>query len=230
MSYLGSILTTTRLRIKTAPLARYLGAMKPLFLFVFLGLGLAQDSDTDEVAEPPIEMGSLLLDVRQPVQIDLDGQTIGQLYRPGEIHMAVQAGDHVLRVHLNGVASEHPLTVDDKQATHVLISEGGVFTPERNDDQPEVQAFTELTFAAHADQAFMVQLGRDRFVIDPQTPVQLKRATGSHPLSVRNEDGTVIWVNGTLHLAGTSDVTLHLIEGKSPQISGDATLRGAAAP
>ena len=204
--------------------------MNILLLTTCLALSLAQESDTDAAEEKPPEMGEVLLDVRQPAQVDLDGQTIGQLYRPGEIHMAVQEGQHILRVHLNGIANEHPLVVKGKQTTHVLISEGCVFTPESAQRSTEAQSFTQLTLAAHADQAFMVQLGRDRFMIEPQAPVQLTRATGSHPLTVRNEDGTVIWVKGTLNLFGTSDVTLHFIEGKSPQVSGDASLRGAAAP
>lgn len=201
-----------------------------VFPLVWLGVCLAQESDPIEKETPAVATGNLLLDVRQPAQIDLDNLTIGQLYRPGEIQMEVAQGEHTLRVHLSGVATEHALNIKSDQTTHVLISEGGVFTPERVDASPEVQPLTTLTLAAHAGQGFMVYLGRDRFLVEPQSPVQLNRTTGSHPLSVRNEDGTVIWVNGTLQLAGTTDVTLHLIEGKSPQITGDATLRGASAP
>jgi hypothetical protein len=156
MSYRDAIHTTTPVRIKSTGCARYLGAMKPLLLWVWLGLGLAQDSTTEASQEEPVEAGRVLLDVRQPVQIDLDGQTVGQLYRSGEIQMEVPEGEHVLRVHLNGEASEHPLIVRGRQTTYVLISEGGVFTPERDEEASEAQPFTQLTLAAHADQAFLV--------------------------------------------------------------------------
>jgi len=184
---------------------------------------LPRADNPDVATSPPasLEMGELEVEAMQPAEILLDGVKLGQLWFPGEVGFAVPAGDHLLRVYMQGKPSDLAIRVPANGEVRVLAGRTGLSATHDTDDDA-VAASVQVEFRVMDARGASLRLGDQRHKVQAGSPLSLELDTGPHVLSVRSSDGTVIWASGVLTVSGAAPVVVHVTEGRLPEVSGGA--------
>lgn len=179
----------------------------------------AQDGASS--ASPP--QGHLVLDARLPMELLVDGQPLAQLYKAGEVRLELLAGTRRIRVYTNGLPNDLDIVVPQDGEVHLLAGRSGVTVGNAARAVPvEVAATTEIPVQVRMTDNTGARLHVDqhRYEIGAGAQLDLSLPSGSHDVSIRSENGTVVWAHGTLMVTGPDPVVLQLSEGRLPEVSG----------
>lgn len=182
---------------------------------------LAALSSAEEPEAP--SRGHIVVDARVPAEVLFDGQMVGQLYFPSTLRVEVPAGEHTLRIYTNGVHEDLAIDVPSDDELQVLVGRTGTTVEGQELSLPsEQEEVTEVAvqFRVHGTEPVRMVLGKRRFDLATDEQVDVTLKPGSHKLSLRNEDGTVIWASGMLRLTGPEDVVVQITEGRMPEVGG----------
>lgn len=181
-------------------------------------LAVAAALATDPAPEP----GTLDIDARLPAEVLLDGRPIAELYQASRLLVEVPSGEHVLKVYTNGNPEEIDIEVPEDDSLMVLVGRTGLSI-----DARVAEGLREVPDAPVAVQVRMSDsigakliVDRDRYAIGPNAQLDLQLPAGAHRLSVRSDDGTVVWASGTLNVHGPDAVVVQVSEGRLPEVSG----------
>lgn len=190
-----------------------------MLIILLSSLALAGQPD----ALQAVPMGSLLVDAKVPAEILIDGERIGQLFVATELRVAVPAGAHTLSVVREGRPED--LTVDIVEAadTVLVVGRNGTSVGSRLEElavQDDPDALVAVDVRVTGEARLQLRLGGSRFDLVPGQAMTLHLPQGSHPVSLRNHNGTVVWATGSLVLKGGDTAVVQLAEGRLPELSG----------
>ncbi|MEQ1565362.1 MAG: hypothetical protein ABMA64_06970 [Myxococcota bacterium] len=172
-------------------------------------------------AAPPedhlLDTTELVVDAKLPAEVLLEGVKLAQLYFPAEVRWKVEVGEHLARVYTNGNPVDVPITLVAGVTTKIVVGRSGV-TTERL-DRPEATGPAKLELRMVGAGGAVVRLDREAHHLDAGGRVELELPSGSHPMSVRSADGTVIWAAGALDVY-QGEVLVMIAEGRLPEVSG----------
>jgi hypothetical protein len=178
----------------------------------------ADNPDAEAAPTAPATMGQLQVEALLPTEIVVDGVKIAQLWLPGSATFSIPVGDHLLRVYTQGKPNDLRIHVDGERGLKVLVGRTGVSTEQAA--APDLDATVAVEFRVMGTRAATLRLDDGKHKVQPGQPLALELDAGSHPLSVRSEDGTVIWASGVLAISGAAPVVVHVTEGRMPEVSG----------
>lgn len=186
------------------------------------------DAATPVMAErsPAQQRGVLVFDSRVPTEILVDGTTVAKLFREGKLQVDVPAGVRSLRVYTNGTPQDLEVVVPASGTLDVLVGRTGLSVdPSATRSVPNEVPAGDVAVQVRMTGPIGARLYLDdkRFEVGAGSQVDLALPTGDHPLSVRNENGTVVWASGTLKVEGPDAVVVQLSEGRLPEVSGRGT-------
>lgn len=181
----------------------------------------ADNPDATTGSPASLQVGELEVEAMQPAEILLDGVKLGQLWFPGEVGFEVPAGDHLLRVYMQGKPSDLAIRVPVNGEVRVLAGRTGLSATQDTDDEG-VAASVQVEFRVMDARGATLRLDDQRHKVQAGSPLSIELDTGPHVLSVRSSDGTVIWASGVLTISGAAPVVVHVTEGRLPEVSGGA--------
>lgn len=160
--------------------------------------------------------GELQIEADLPVRVVVDEQPVGMLQVPGRMIFETEIGRHTVVLHLAETTEQVVVDVGSLVPTFVRIDDKGavVVGTSKPDGPPAVVLHTD------GDMPLLVLLDRQRFQVSPGFDVTMPLTVGDHALSVRSADGTMIYASGTLAMEGGAGLTVNLLEGRLPQVSG----------
>jgi len=184
-------------------------------LFWTLSFALAQAP----AAVPPA--GELLIDARVPLEARVDGVPVAQLFVPAQLIVPLPVGDHQFTALIGGTPQQVPLHIPPPgERAVVLAGRSGLTTELRAAPRLASTGEVPVSLRVTGGAGLQVRIDAQRLVVEPGAGLTLALPAGSHPMSVRSREGTVIWASGTLHLAGDQTVVVQLAEGRLPETSG----------
>jgi hypothetical protein len=187
-------------------------------LTFLLAATLFAEEPLTESAEDAI--GELVIDARLATEILVDGETIGQLFRPSVLTFEVSAGKHELRIYTNGSPDDISIVVPAAGTTRVLVGRSGLSVDKQVSEDPEAGLPVPVQLRVAGSQGVRLSLDNKRYQVEPGEQIDIELMSGRHQLSVRNDEGTVIWAKGTLTIEGPDAVLVQFSEGRMPEVSG----------
>jgi hypothetical protein len=176
-------------------------------------------------AAPPAP-APLVIDAKVPVELLLQGNTLGELYVPGTVTFLVPPGSGVLRVYVGGSATDVPLQFVSGQETRVIVGRTGIST----EAGPQTVASTDpqrVEFRLTGGTPASVRVDATSHRIDATRGWVVELPPGAHALSLRSSDGTAIWATGQLTLNGGAPLVVLVTEGRLPEVSGPGAFHPA---
>ncbi len=183
-------------------------------------------SDTLDAADPDVPFGALEIDCKVPAEILVDGVKLAQLYYPGIARFELRAGVHGLRVYTNGDPTDIPLSIDGDGRSRVLVGRTGITVDSVVSTAEAEATVVPVEFRAVGTMGAELRVGTERYAVPAGGSMQIELPSGSHRLSVRNSDGTVIWASGQLAVTGSERVFVQVAEGRLPEVSGKGSFVG----
>ncbi|MBX2798812.1 MAG: hypothetical protein KTR31_14145 [Myxococcales bacterium] len=175
-------------------------------------------------AEPPpsTETATLVVDSKVPAEVLVDGQKLAQLWAPGEVAFQIIPGAHALRLYTNGDASDFPLVLAAGGEVRVMVGRTGISLDDSADPTAasDDEAQTVPVEFRTMGRGVQLRLDRQRITLTEGERKSVELAPGNHRLSVRSQDGTVIWANGTLEVQRGASLVVQVAEGRMPELSG----------
>jgi hypothetical protein len=172
-------------------------------------------------------LGRLHVDVLLPAEILFDGVKLGQLWIPGKTTFELPTGPHLLRVYTQGNPQDLRITLAADMDLRVVVGRNGVTAEQlaRTDDKA---AIVPVDFRVLGTRGASIRMNGTQHAIEPGGQLALELADGSHSLSVRSSDGTVIWATGQLTVHGGAPVVVQIAEGRMPEVSGAGSFNPGA--
>ncbi len=166
---------------------------------------------------------NLVIDVKVPVEVWLDGELAGQAVLPCELHYERPAGPAELILVIAGRNQPYRVDVPESGVARVVVGRTGVTLSEDEASTPAAEPaaayVVEIRSASRED--LVVVLAGKRLTLAPHEVRTVDLAPGTHTLSVRNPHGTVVWAQGKLHVLGAG-LVVQLTDGRMPEVSGNA--------
>ncbi len=184
------------------------------FTLALSALALAEDP------LPPVVTGTLVVDARLPVEVRVDGQPVLQLFVPGRAEIRVLPGDHAITAVTGANPTEIRLNVPQPGQSAVLLVGRNGITSRVEQSVASNAADVSVELRVTGPGPVQVRLDDHRWEIAPGSSVSMSQPVGAHTFSVRSREGTAIWANGSLSLAGGDPVVIQLSEGRAPEVSG----------
>ncbi|MCB9673591.1 MAG: hypothetical protein H6737_00660 [Alphaproteobacteria bacterium] len=178
-----------------------------------------EEVETLDEVESGVRLGRIVFDSRLPAEIQVDNNTVAQLFAPGRLIINATVGPHELQVLTNGTPRTGRVEVPHTGAATVVIGRTGLTTG-RTEDEDDADGAAKVEFRVAGDQDVLVQLADDRYRIDAHGQKGVVVPVGSYRMSVRSGNGTVVWASGRLELHQATDVVIQLAEGRMPEVSG----------
>jgi hypothetical protein len=171
----------------------------------------------------PAVAATLVFDCKVPAEILVDNVKLGQLWFPGVVTWKVAAGSHVARVYVGGTPSDHPLEVTPGAERTILVGRTGTTVSDTTSAPTAATTGpSHVGFRVIGAPAAQVRIDEHRELVEAGREYVIDLATGSHPLSLRNAEGTAIWSTGVLVVTGEGAVVVQVSEGRMPEVSGGA--------
>lgn len=173
--------------------------------------------------DAPPAPGLLVLDARLPMELTVDGQPLAQLYKAGEVRLELPAGTRRIRVYTNGLPNDLDVVVPTGGEVHLMAGRSGLSVSTAALAAPvEVLADARIPVQLRMADSIgaRVHVDQQRIAVGAEAQVDLLLAPGKHAVSVRSDDGTVVWASGTLTVSGPGTVVMQLSEGRMPEVSG----------
>jgi hypothetical protein len=178
----------------------------------------------DDVLPTATPIGRILVDARVPAEIRVDGKPLVQLWIPGRLEFAAPVGDHTLTATVGGDPVEVPVTVPlgpEQRAVVVIGRTGTTAHTEVTAESTANPAQVEVRVAGPG--SVQVRVDDRRWTLTSAKTLSLDLAAGGHPVTLRSQDGTVIWATGTLSIIGGDSVVVQVSEGRLPEVSGNGS-------
>lgn len=175
--------------------------------------------------------GDLVVDVKVPVNVSIDGQQAADVFQPGMLRLPVDDGPHKVTVVVAGKPSVFDVTIGPSPVV-LLVGRSGT-TVGAADAQPvplATGADIPVRFRTTARDRLLVQIAGQRVVVAPGVGVTLPLGLGEHEMTVRSPDGTSIFARGMLVVGGSGELIVQLSEGKMPETSGPGLSFDPVAP
>jgi len=195
----------------------------PLFLFVAAALA----ADAPMQAPPPndadgstVTSGVLTIDAKLPAEVLVDGVRLAQTYAAAELSFDIVPGDHLLRVYTHGQPHDVNVAIEPGKEVSVVVGRTGV-SSEQVDAGPTASGSVPVEFRVLDGMASMIRIAGAKHTIPQGERLTLDLPVGTHPVSVRSADGTIIWASGRLTVDGGESVVVQVAEGRLPEVSGD---------
>lgn len=182
---------------------------------------------TDSVETPTTTsaMGSVLFDSRLPAEISIDRHMVAQTYIGAKVRVNASVGEHTVKIVTNGQPKLLDIEITQAGTVLVLIGRTGVTTGFQLEAPPgEEGSLTKAQLRVAGQRDVMLQIGDQRFRLNPGSTEDVELAVGRHKVSVRSGDGTVIWATGTLEVKTNEPVVVQLAEGRMPEVSGSGSV------
>lgn len=184
----------------------------------------ARAAEGAALSTTPSADGFLVFDAHLPAEVLVDGEPVAQLYRAARVRVEVPAGIHRVRVYTNGSPNDLEVVVPAGGELPVLVGRMGLSVDPKS---KPVGAPTDVVAGDIPVQVRMsdrtgarLLIDKKRYTVTAGKQLELQLPTGEHDLSVRSEDGTVVWATGTLKVDGPDPVIVQLSEGRLPEVSG----------
>lgn len=202
-------------------------------MFPFVSVASASDValPTTRVQNPPaapsapeapeVPPATLTFDCKVPAEILVDGVKLGQLWFSGVSSWKVAPGHHVARIYVAGTPDDHALDVRSGDALTFLVGRTGTTLSDSGSAAPVAAGPSRVGFRVVGAAAVELRVDDVRTLVKAGTEHVLDLPAGSHPLSLRNADGTAIWSTGVLEVTGGTAI-VQLSEGRMPEVSGGA--------
>lgn len=163
--------------------------------------------------------GNLVVEAKVPVEVWVADRMIGELAQPAELHVDAEPGPTKVVLMVGGEPTTLEVDVPAEGSARVLVGRTGITTgqqaaPERGD-----AAAHRVEFRSSASEALVLVVADDRHTLSPRETLALDLPPGKHPLSLRNQNGTVVWAHGTLIVDGAG-LVVQLADGRMPEIAG----------
>lgn len=176
---------------------------------------------------PQPEGAHLVIDAKVPVEILVGGVKLGELYYPGEARFRLVPGHHALRLYTNGQPTDVSLDLTAGERARVLVGRTGITVDDPGSAPAASKEPVAVAFRFVGSGSTRVVLDGKKLVVEAGQGLLLDLPPGSHPMSVRSSDGTVIWASGALDLEGGDSVVVQVAEGRMPEVSGPGAFRTA---
>lgn len=178
------------------------------------------DAPVDQGPDVIAARGVVDFDVRLPAEIRVDGAAVATLYGAGVLQLKLAPGPHEVMVLTNGIPRSLAIQVELDERGKVLVGRNGLTASAESLAPDDVGGDAAVELRVVGGQEVLVQIGRDRYRVDGRGTSTVDIPVGTHRMSVRNGDGTVIWASGRLDLKRAGDVLILLAEGRLPEVSG----------
>lgn len=173
-----------------------------------------------EVEEPrAAATGTVLFDARMPVEVQLDGEIIGQLFTASRLSVDTSVGTREVTVVTNGQARVLAIDVSTSHKTVVLIGRNGL-TSSNVAHTEDLTGDAPIELRAAGNQDVLVTIGDQRWHVDADGSMVVMVPVGQHAMTVRSGDGHVLWARGRIDLTRAAEVIVQLSEGRLPEVSG----------
>mgnify|MGYP004356100219 CR=1 FL=1 len=165
----------------------------------------------------------LTFEAQVPTEIYVDDNAVAKMYQPGALRTQVSMGMHTVRIFTNGESTTQTVDFQGRTEATVVIGRTGISWPQDilavpvGDEAPEIEG--RVVFRSVADEDVIVTVDRIRETLSPGEERVIVVGAGQHPMTVRNAEGTVIWVRGALHIR-TDDTIVQLADGRMPEVLG----------
>jgi hypothetical protein len=164
---------------------------------------------------------NLVIEAKVPAEVWVAGRLAGELVMPCELHLQTNPGETELTVLTSGTPKRFTVDVPETGSARVIVGRTGITTGQ---DAPEPAVESEGTesqveFRSTAREDVVLIIGDTRLNLAPEATVHLDLAHGTHPLSLRNGRGTVIWAQGSLQVDGDG-LVVQVADGRMPEIAG----------
>jgi len=184
-------------------------------------------SSSPDDAEAPVSVseqnaGTLRIDIKLPAEVLLDGVKLAETYVPAQLSFEVVAGPHLLRVYTHGDPHDLPIEVEAGDALSVVVGRTGMSGDRTTGTAPDPNGIVPVEFRVLDGMASTIRIDGGKHTIPQGDRLTLDLPVGTHPVSVRSADGTIIWATGRLTLGGHEGVVVQVAEGRLPEVSGDA--------
>lgn len=175
--------------------------------------------------------GDLVVDVKVPVTLSLDGQQVADVFQPGVLRMPIPDGAHKVTAVVGGKPQVFEVTIGLTPVV-LLVGRSGTTVGAPDALPPPVVAGGDIPvrFRSAARDRLLLQIGGQRVVVAPGVGLSLPLSLGEHEMTVRSPDGTSIYARGVLVVAGVGDLVVQLAEGKMPETSGPGLSFDPVAP
>jgi hypothetical protein len=186
-------------------------------------LALAADPAAGAASAPTPDTVSstLVVDAKLPAEILIDGHKLGQLWAPARVSFTLPPGDHLLRVYTHGEPHDLPLTLPEGDGLAVVVGRSGLTAEKLPAGDHVASGIVPVEFRVLGGAPAMVRFADARHTIPQGDRLTLDLPVGTHTVSVRSGDGTVIWASGRLTVGGDEKVVVQLAEGRMPEVSGE---------
>jgi hypothetical protein len=168
--------------------------------------------------------GELVLDAKVPAALTVDGLVQAQLYYPGRLAVSVDAGEREVVVTVAGKPTPFTLVFGEQDRQVILAGRTGITVGEVK-QMATVDAAAavpvQVQLRATGPAPVMVQIGRERFVVDPRNQVNVELTSGEHPMRILSIDGMMVYARGTVVIGTGQDMVIHVKEGSVPEVAGE---------
>ncbi|MEM6926872.1 MAG: hypothetical protein AAF602_08100, partial [Myxococcota bacterium] len=145
-----------------------------------------------------IALGSTLsVDAKLPTEVLVDGRKVAEVWEPAQVTVEVPPGSHLVRIYRGGTPADLDLTFPAGETIELVVGRTGI-TTNLADPEREPEPAGDVPVELRALEATQVRLGKQRLVLGDGEDQTLDLPVGTHPISIRNPAGTVIWAKGQL--------------------------------
>ena len=164
--------------------------------------------------------GNLVVDARVPAEVWLSTEMVGKVFRPAELHFEAEAGPTELTIFVDGEPHRVEVEVSETGETRVLVGRTGITTSgPAAGPTPAAEGPLSVDFRVTGREDLVLTVGRDRYRVSPGKTLTLEVASGSHPMTLRSDDGTLLFARGTLEVV-SEGVVVQLSDGRLPEVIG----------
>jgi hypothetical protein len=168
--------------------------------------------------------GDLVVEARVPVELYVDGHPVAKLFQPGVLRTPLPSGEVEVGLFVDGRLEKRRVVLAEADAvivagrTGLSWPEDSLAVPAGGGAAPEAVGGT-VSLRSVADEDIVVQLSRERHHLPVGGELSVEVPAGTHRMSVRSGDGTVIWANGTLSVFAAGAI-VQVSDGRMPEVLG----------
>ena len=165
--------------------------------------------------------GGLVVDAKIPVEIYVDRRPVAQTHRAARLELELPAGATTVTVVTAGTPELVDVDIPEEGHALLLVGKSGTTVGEHLLATPAEEATASaVEFRVAGTAEVLLQIDDTRHRLAPGETTFIELSQGSHPLTVRNGEGTVIWARGTLRVDGGTPAVVQVAEGRMPEVAG----------
>jgi len=162
---------------------------------------------------------NLVIEAKVPAEVWVAGQLVGELVMPSELHLEAEPGETEVTLLTNGTPKTVVVDVPETGLTRVVVGRTGITTGQVPPNVQPEGTRSEVEFRSSAREDVVLIVGDTRYTLAPGATLRVEFSHGTHPLSLRNGGGTVIWAQGSLQVDGDG-LVVQVADGRMPETAG----------